>query len=197
MLELPDVFQLISLPDLLRQLDLVEIVLVQLSNETREVAVLEIAGKNLFGEFIRIADHERVAGICPAHDVAKPIFLQHLEKLFHKIGALALLHYCCCRCRRGCGGSCRCCSVGCRCHSGRSWSRGRGRGRSRGIILLMIGEVLLLGRTCIHTSTARGVAISGHEHTVHVRGNIYLRVSVCLCHVSHTGGIRVLEQSLR
>ena len=62
-----------------------EVVLVELSDETRKVGVLEYPRQNCFSEFVHILDDEAVAFGTPGYDVHNlglfehPVFCESLE----------------------------------------------------------------------------------------------------------------------
>jgi hypothetical protein len=61
----------------IRVLDFVEVVLVELSDETRKVGVFEYPGQNGFGEFVHVLDDEAVTLGTPGYDVHNLGLLEH------------------------------------------------------------------------------------------------------------------------
>ena len=62
---------------ILRRLDLVEIILVELSYKTRKVVVLEMSGQDGFGELVGFSDDKGLSTLAPADDPIVLFFFEH------------------------------------------------------------------------------------------------------------------------
>jgi len=62
---------------LVRVLDLVEVVLVELADEACKVGVLEHAGEDGFCELVHVFYDESVTGLVPRDDVVERVVLEH------------------------------------------------------------------------------------------------------------------------
>lgn len=70
---------------IIRILDLVKVVFIQLPYERRKVGVLEHSGEYRFRELVHILDDKTIPHRSPRNDLLKCRVFQHLVQLFHKI----------------------------------------------------------------------------------------------------------------